>query len=104
LKAPYLVCRACAGVRYASQLKPTPVRRVERGQAIRAELGGRAVLHDPFPPRPKGMHRRKYARLREEVLEIERAETERIYEAILSGKFGGLDAISTLFRDDGQIM
>ena len=38
LKAPYLVCRACAGVGYPSQLKPTHVRRVERAQAIRAEL------------------------------------------------------------------
>ena len=90
LKAPYLVCRACAGVGYPSQLKPTHVRRVERAQAIRAELGGRAVLHGPFPPRPKGVHRRKYARLREEVVEIERAEIERIYEVIVSGKFGGL--------------
>ncbi len=70
--------------------KPTHVRRVERAQAIRAELGGRAVLHGHFPPRPKGVHRRKYARLREEVLEIERAEMERIYEVIVSGKFGGL--------------
>lgn len=96
LKAPYLVCRACAGVRYPSQLKPTHIRRAERAQAIRAELGGHAILHEPFPPRPKGMHRSRYARLRDEVFEIERAEKERIHRAMVSGK--GRLALGDLFR------
>ena len=78
LKDPYLVCRACAGVGYPSQRKRAHVRRVERAKAIRAELGGSPVLGDPFPRRPKRMHRSRYARLREEALELERAENQRL--------------------------
>jgi hypothetical protein len=36
------------------------------------------------------MHRKKYARLREEVLEIERTEVERVAEVVETGKVGAL--------------
>ena len=31
-----------------------------RAQRIRMKLGGSGSLGDPFPPRPKGMHKRTY--------------------------------------------
>jgi hypothetical protein len=88
LDDPHLVCRSCAGVVYRSQARPEPkhVRKVERANAVRVELGGRPVLNDPFPPRPRGMHQKTYERLRQEVQEIERAEEARINAAIASGE------------------
>jgi hypothetical protein len=88
LDDPYFVCRLCAGVHYSSQTHPKPrhVKRVERAKAIRTELGGRPVRHDPPPDRPKGMHRATYERLRQELLEIEQAEDERIDEAFRRGE------------------
>jgi hypothetical protein len=57
-------CRICADLRYESQGYRAPRRAAERAKAIRRRLGGRGVLLDPFPPRPSGMHRKTYARLR----------------------------------------
>lgn len=80
LDPPYLVCRQCAGVVYPSQVSPQPrhVKQVERAKAIRRELGGRGVLSDPIPPRPKGMHRTTYDRLCAELKAIQAAEDERV--------------------------
>ncbi len=102
LDDPYFVCRSCAGVRYSSQTHPKPrhVQCVERAKAIRAELGGRPVLRDPLPDRPKGKHRTTYERLRQELLEIERAEDERIDEAFRNGELSVLDYFADKLRRD----
>ncbi len=101
LDDPYLVCRECAGVQYPSQLRRRPrhVQRVERAKAIRSELGGRPTLADPFPSRPKGMHRKTYERLHNEALQIESAERERIETALQDGSLSFRDLLARLQRD-----
>jgi hypothetical protein len=66
-------CRACVGNPiYASQGKSTQGRRHFEACKLRLRLGGVASLAEPFPERPRGMHRRTYARLRRraEALEV----------------------------------
>jgi hypothetical protein len=57
-------CRRCHGLSYASQ-QETPLHRgLEQARKIRMRLGGSADLLEPFPQRPKGMHRSTFERLR----------------------------------------
>lgn len=58
-------CRACAGnPPYASQMKSAQSRLHYQACKLRLRLGGPASLTEPFPKRPRGMHRRTYAKLR----------------------------------------
>jgi hypothetical protein len=57
-------CRRCYGLSYASQQQTTLHRGLEQARKIRMRLGGSADLLEPFPERPKGMHRRTFRRLR----------------------------------------
>jgi hypothetical protein len=57
-------CRRCYDLSYASQ-QQTPLHRgLEQARKIRMRLGGGADLLEPFPPKPKGMQRRTFERLR----------------------------------------
>jgi hypothetical protein len=58
-------CRVCHGLSYASQREPLRHRGLAKARKVRAQLGGSADMFDPFPDRPKGMHRRTYLRLRQ---------------------------------------
>lgn len=56
---------------YRSQGESHLFRTITRAQNIRARLGGDLSIHAPFPPRPRGMHRSTYERLKAEGLRIE---------------------------------
>ena len=77
--APELVCRGCAGVRYPSKSLLTHERKLQRAQEIRQRLGGSMTALSEFGPRPRGMHRRTYARL---IAEAEELENEGIVEVL----------------------
>ena len=58
-------CRRCYDLAYASQQEKTVFRNLRKSQKIRMRLGGSPYPFDPFPEKPRGMHRRTYLRLRE---------------------------------------
>jgi len=57
-------CRQCYRLTYATRQTIPRDRQLLRAQRIRRRLGGSANMLEPFPPKPKGMHRRTYDRLR----------------------------------------
>jgi hypothetical protein len=75
----YFVCRHCYRLSHASQSEDAQRRSMRRASKIRQRLGGNAGRASPFPPKPKGMWRRTYERLREQALDAE----ERADEALL---------------------
>jgi hypothetical protein len=65
-------CRECFdNPRYASQTKSTQGRLHFEACKLRLRLGGIASLTAPFPDRPRGMHRKTYARLRRRAAKLE---------------------------------
>ena len=65
-------CRQCLGSpRYASQTKSTQNRLHFEACKLRLRLGGVASLMAPFPDRPRGMHKKTYARLRRRSEQLE---------------------------------
>ena len=68
-----LACRKCHGLAYESQRCSRSDRLTLRAQRIRRRLGGSGNLSKPFPERPRGMHRRTYARWREKGMSVEQA-------------------------------
>jgi hypothetical protein len=61
---PVFACRHCLQLAYASQNKTPHLRLIGKAMKIRTQLGGSPNLFDPFPERPKGLHRSTYERLR----------------------------------------
>ena len=65
-------CRACTGnPLYASQTKSTYGRKHFELCKIRLQLNGEASSLKPFPDRPRGMHRKRYLRMKARALELE---------------------------------
>jgi hypothetical protein len=59
----YFLCRHCYDLTYQSQRENRIYRALHRAQGIRRQLGGSANMMEPFPGKPKGMHRSTYERL-----------------------------------------
>lgn len=71
----FFLCRHCYRLSYTSQSEDSLSRMLRRAGKIRRQLGGEPNMLSLFPPRPKGMWRRSYLRLRKRVFEMEwRAE------------------------------
>jgi hypothetical protein len=65
-------CRACIGnPPYACQTKSTYGRKHFELCKIRLQLNGEASPIKPFPDRPRGMHRKRYLRMKARALELE---------------------------------
>ena len=60
-----LHCRRCLDLWYSSQRRGAKSRRYLRALKLRLRLNGIANLREPFPARPKRMHRKTYVRLRQ---------------------------------------
>ena len=84
-------CRLCCGLAYACQQDIPRDRAISRVQKLRMRLGGSANLLEPFPERPRGMHRWTYYRLlaramaaHERLLALEIDNMRRHYPGLLS--------------------
>jgi len=72
-------CRQCFdNPRYASQTKSTQGRLHFEACKIRLRLNGIASPTAPFPERPRGMHRKTYARLRRRAERLEARISRRV--------------------------
>ncbi|MBC8285729.1 MAG: hypothetical protein H8E32_18090 [Nitrospinae bacterium] len=63
----YYLCRHCYRLKYSSQYENSWDRAMTRGNKIRERLGGDGGMKSKLAPRPKGMWRRTYERLCNEV-------------------------------------
>lgn len=82
----YFLCRHCQELGYG---EARPYRLLRRVQRIRRRLGGSTALSYPFPPRPKGLWRRTYRRLRLEAEALEREGWEGT-DATMAGLLRGM--------------
>jgi hypothetical protein len=73
LYGPRFLCRRCRRIAYSSQQESRRYAAPRRAQKIRTKLGGSFSMSEPFPERPKGMHRRTYEKLRARYVNFEQA-------------------------------
>ena len=65
------LCRNCYGLRYPSQHEDELERALRRAQDLREHLGASPRWREPLPKRPKGMWRRTYNRICDEIHDAE---------------------------------
>ena len=64
-------CRFCHRARYLSQKQNTVTRKRLAAAKLRLKLGGWPDIREPFPPRAKWKHKKRYQRLRNQAQELE---------------------------------
>ena len=79
-------CRKCCGLKYQSQAENAAQRAITRAHVIRRRLGDYDNLDDPFPEKPKGMHRNTYNRL----AEVDK-EAAHCWNVVMAGLLAKLD-------------
>ncbi len=79
-------CRRCHDLADESPRRSPGGRALGKAQRVRARLGGTANMLEPFPSRPKGMHRRTYERVAREA-----AAAERAYGAEAEARMAGME-------------
>lgn len=67
----YFLCRHCYRLAHASQSEGAWDRMLRRANKVRQRLGRDPGMASRFPPKPKGMWRRTYDRLREQAFDAE---------------------------------
>jgi hypothetical protein len=67
LASELFACRHCYGLAYASQQGGLLFCNLRRSQSIRLRLGGNSDPFEPFPKKPRRMHRATHQRLREQA-------------------------------------
>ena len=78
----YFACRRCYNLAYQSQCYSAFDRSLQQAGKIRRRLSGGEALADPFPEKPKRMHWRTYARLRERCERYEEIANSRLLLAL----------------------
>ena len=91
------VCRQCLGLGYACQQQAPRYRPMLRAQTLRRRLGGDGGLMDPFPERPRYMHRKTYEKLRRKSLVAE----QRALSVIAGGLSRNLSRLRFLAANAG---
>lgn len=71
-------CRHCERLTYLSRRTQSHVRGLMMAQDIREKLGGSRNLLEPFPVKPKNMHRAKYDKIRRRAQDFEARWTQGI--------------------------
>ena len=64
-------CRHCYRLTYATRQAVPRHRYVMKAQKIRRQLGGSLSVVEPFPPKPKGMHWKRYKLLHQKYTRTE---------------------------------
>ena len=90
-------CRQCYQLAYDSQRWTAPKRAQAKAQKIWLQLGGSTSMFEPFPAKPKRMHRNTYERLRrEEAAANARSWPARLLKGVPSALLESRDPLNAL--------